>query len=112
MDAVTPVGVNLPAGRAAWTDGGGDRRARYDAGGIGTLLDQPPSGRPPQIDEIDAVVAVLAEGGRRPARLGVTHWSARLLAEHQSGRSPGHDRSTVLVVAYVGSRHTSTERPP
>src|SRR5689334_16657737 len=42
--------------------------------------DQPRSGRPPQIDEIDVVVATLAEDGRPPARLGVTHWSARLLA--------------------------------
>jgi hypothetical protein len=38
------------------------------------------SGRPPQIDEIDVVVATLAEDGRPPAHLGVTHWSARLLA--------------------------------
>jgi transposase len=40
----------------------------------------PRSGRPPEIDEIEVVVATLAEEGRPPARLGVTHWSARLLA--------------------------------
>jgi transposase len=57
-----------------------DWRARYEAGGIGALQDQPRSGRPPQIDEIDVVVATLAEDGRPPAHLGVTHWSARLLA--------------------------------
>jgi transposase len=57
-----------------------DWRARYDAGGIGALDDQPRSGRPPKIDEIDVVVATLAEDGRPPAHLGVTHWSARLLA--------------------------------
>src|SRR5690348_7263638 len=57
-----------------------DWRARYDAGGIRALADQPRSGRPPTIDEIDVVVATLAENGRPPARLGVTHWSARLLA--------------------------------
>src|SRR5690348_9908932 len=57
-----------------------DWRARYVAGGIKALADQPRSGRPPQIDEIDVVVATLAEDGRPPARLGVTHWSARLLA--------------------------------
>src|SRR6476620_360154 len=56
-----------------------DWRARYVAGGITALHDQPRSGRPPEIDEIDVVVATLAEDGRPPARLGVTHWSARLL---------------------------------
>jgi len=56
-----------------------DWRARYDAGGVTALHDQPRSGRPPEIDEIDVVVATLADGGRPPARLGITHWSARLL---------------------------------
>ena len=56
-----------------------DWRARYDAGGITALHDQPRSGRPPEIDEIDVVVATLADDGRPPAHLGVTHWSARLL---------------------------------
>jgi hypothetical protein len=56
-----------------------DWRARYDAGGINSLHDQPRSGRPAEIDEIDVVVATLADDGRPPARLGVTHWSARLL---------------------------------
>ncbi len=57
-----------------------DWRARYDAGGIRALEDQPRTGRPPQIDEIEVVVATLADDGRPPAHLGVTHWSARLLA--------------------------------
>jgi transposase len=57
-----------------------DWRARYDAGGIGALDDLPRGGRPPEIDEIDVVVATLAQDGRPPAHLGVTHWSARLLA--------------------------------
>ena len=48
-------------------------RARYVAGGIRALEDQPRSGRPPEIDEIDVVVATLVEDGRPPARLGVTH---------------------------------------
>jgi hypothetical protein len=56
-----------------------DGRACYDAGGIRALHDQPRSRRPPEIDEIE-VVATLAEDGRPPAHLGVTHWSARLLA--------------------------------
>src|SRR6476620_7574176 len=59
-----------------------DWRARYVAGGIRALHDQPRSGRPPKIDEIDVVVATLAADGRPPAHLGVTHWSARLLADH------------------------------
>jgi transposase len=57
-----------------------DWRARYDAGGIGALDDLPRSGRPPEIDEVEVVVATLAQDGRPPAHLGVTHWSARLLA--------------------------------
>jgi len=57
-----------------------DWRSRYVAGGIKGLHDQSRSGRPPEIDEIDVVVATLAEDGRPPAHLGVTHWSARLLA--------------------------------
>src|SRR6476659_625057 len=48
-----------------------DWRARYDAGGVTALHDQPRSGRPPEIDEIDVVVATLADEGRPPARLGV-----------------------------------------
>src|SRR6476661_6247067 len=56
-----------------------DWRARYVAGGVAALQDQPRSGRPPEIDEIDVVVATLADDGRPPAHLGVTHWSARLL---------------------------------
>src|SRR6476659_9550510 len=57
-----------------------DWRARYVAGGVAALQDQPRSGRPPEIDEIDVVVATLADDGRPPAHLGVTHWSVRLLA--------------------------------
>jgi len=57
-----------------------DWRARYDAGGILALDDLPRSGRLPEIDEIDVVVATIADEGRPPAHLGVTHWSARLLA--------------------------------
>jgi transposase len=55
-------------------------RARYDEGGVAALEDQPRSGRPPEIDEIEVVVATLADEGRPPEHLGVTHWSARLLA--------------------------------
>jgi transposase len=55
-------------------------RDRYASGGTRALQDLPRSGRPPEIDEIEVVVATLAQDGRPPARLGVTHWSARLLA--------------------------------
>jgi transposase len=43
-----------------------DWRARYDAGGITALRDQPRSGRPPEIDEIDVVVATLPTTPARP----------------------------------------------
>ena len=54
-------------------------RDRYAAGGIGALKDEPRSGRPALIDEVDVVVATLADDGRPPARLGITYWSARFL---------------------------------
>jgi transposase len=55
-------------------------RDRYRQGGIKGLEDEPRPGRPPQIDEADVVIATLADGGRPPQRLGITHWSARFLA--------------------------------
>jgi transposase len=55
-------------------------RNRYEAGGMAFLEDQDRSGRPPQIDEVDVVVATLSDDGRPPPELGVRHWSARLLA--------------------------------
>jgi transposase len=45
------------------------------------LEDQARSGRPPEVDEIDIVVATLSDGGRPPEDLGVRHWSSRLLAD-------------------------------
>ena len=54
-------------------------RTRYEAGGIDALADLPRSGRPPVIDEAAVVVATL---NPPPAALGVTHWSARLMADH------------------------------
>ena len=55
-------------------------RDRYGSGGIKALEDEPRSGRPPRISEADVVVATLADDGRPPRRLGITHWSARFLA--------------------------------
>jgi transposase len=56
-------------------------RSRYQAGGIDALADLPRSGRPPVIDEAAVIVSTL---NPPPAELAVTHWSARLLAEHLS----------------------------
>jgi transposase len=66
------VGASRPT-VIAWRD-------RYARGGIAALDDEPRSGRPPQISEADVVVATLADDGRPPGRLGITHWSARFLA--------------------------------
>ena len=55
-------------------------RERYELGGIKGLEDEPRSGRPPEISEADVIAATLASDGRPPARLGITHWSARFLA--------------------------------
>ena len=65
------VGVTRPT-VIAW-------RARYAAGGVDALADLPRRGRPPVIDEPAVVVTTL----NPPApELGITHWSARLLADH------------------------------
>jgi transposase len=66
------VGVSRPT-VIGWRD-------RYQQGGIAALEDEPRSGRPAEISEADVVVATLADDGRPPARLGITHWSARFLA--------------------------------
>jgi transposase len=66
------VGASRPT-VIAWRD-------RYLQGGIAALDDEPRSGRPPEISEADVVVATLADDGRLPGRLGITHWSARFLA--------------------------------
>src|SRR5659263_347804 len=60
-------------------------RARYQAGGVAALDDLARSGRPPVHDEVAVVVATLEPP---PAKLGVTHWSARLLATHLASPSP------------------------
>lgn len=56
-------------------------RQRYETHGLPGLDDGPRSGRPVTIDEVDVLGETLADGGRPPARLGVTHWSARLMAD-------------------------------
>jgi transposase len=66
------VGVSRPT-VISWRD-------RYVQGGIAALHDAARSGRPAEIDEIEVVAATLVNDGRPPARLGITHWSARFLA--------------------------------
>ncbi len=49
---------------------------RYREQGLGGLEDRPKPGRPPVIDEAQIVIRTLEAP---PERLGVTHWSSRLL---------------------------------
>src|SRR5215213_9551191 len=60
-------------------------RERYAAAGMDGLLDRPRSGRPRVVDHRRVVAATLRPP---PKRLGVTHWSSRLLAR-QLGISNG-----------------------
>jgi transposase len=69
-EIVSRVGVSKPT-VIAW-------KKRYAAEGIAGLEDVPKPGRPAQIDEVAVVLATLEPP---PERLGVTHWSSRLLGE-------------------------------
>src|SRR5436305_14117766 len=62
-------------------------RARYERDGLNGLYDEPRSGRPRTIDHETIVAATL---NSPPKKLGVTHWSSRLLAER-----PGIGNATV-----------------
>jgi len=62
------VGVSRPTVNL-WRD-------RYRAGGLGALQDAVRPGRPRVVDEAEVVVRSLEPP---PPRLGVTHWSSRLL---------------------------------
>ncbi len=53
-------------------------RARYDEHGLAGLSDRERSGRPPVLDHRQIVAETLKAP---PQKLGVTHWSSRLLAE-------------------------------
>jgi Homeodomain-like domain len=53
-------------------------KRRYASEGIAGLEDRGRSGRPPTIDPVGIVLARLEPP---PQRLGVTHWSSRLLAK-------------------------------
>ena len=52
-------------------------KKRYAAEGIGGLEDRPKPGKPRTVDDVAIVLATLEPP---PKRLGVTHWSSRLLA--------------------------------
>ncbi|HEY5137557.1 MAG TPA: IS630 family transposase, partial [Candidatus Nanopelagicales bacterium] len=63
------VGVSRPT-VIAW-------RARYETAGLDGLDDEPRSGRPRYVDHEAIIAATLSPP---PKKLGVTHWSSRLLA--------------------------------
>jgi len=69
-EIVHRVGVSKPA-VIRW-------KRRYAAEGLAGLDDRPKSGRPARIDPMTIVLATLEPP---PGRLGVTHWSSRLLAK-------------------------------
>jgi transposase len=53
-------------------------RERYATSGVDGLVDEHRSGRPRTVDRAKILAATLTPP---PARLGITHWSSRLLAE-------------------------------
>ena len=55
-------------------------RERYVQAGVDALADLPRPGRVREIDEVAVLAETLADKGKPPAVLGVTHWSARLMA--------------------------------
>jgi transposase len=57
-------------------------KKRYAGEGIAGLDDRVKPGRPAQVDEVAVVLATLEPP---PQKLGVTHWSSRLLADHLGG---------------------------
>ena len=56
-------------------------RGRYEQSGVDGLDDDPRPGRAAVIDEVAVLAETLADKGKPPAHLGVTHWSTRLMAE-------------------------------
>ncbi len=68
-EIVRRTGVSKPT-VIAW-------KRRYAAEGIGGLADRPRPGKPRTTDDVAVVLATLEPP---PERLGVTHWSSRLLA--------------------------------
>jgi transposase len=56
-------------------------RDRYTQAGIDALVDLPRPGRKAEIDEVAVLAETLADRGKPPLELGVTHWSTRLMAD-------------------------------
>jgi hypothetical protein len=56
-----------------------DWRGRYERSGVSGLDDEPRSGRPRSVDH-DAIIT--ATWTPPPKKLGITHWSSRLLAKY------------------------------
>jgi transposase len=56
-------------------------RRRYEEHGVEGLEDVQRPGKPREIDELALVADTLANDGRPPAELGISHWSARIMAE-------------------------------
>jgi hypothetical protein len=56
-------------------------RDRYTVSGMAGLGDAPRPGRAPVVDEVAVLAETLADKGKPPPELGVTHWSSRLLAQ-------------------------------
>jgi transposase len=71
VEIATRVGVSRPT-VTGW-------RARYERSGMGGLSDEARSGRPRTIDHRRIIATTLKSP---PKKLGVTHWSSRLLAAH------------------------------
>ncbi|MBW3579355.1 MAG: helix-turn-helix domain-containing protein, partial [Actinobacteria bacterium] len=62
-------------------------RQRYERGGVDALGDAPRSGAPPTITRDKREEVLAATLTPPPQRLGITHWSSRLLARHVGGVS-------------------------
>ena len=56
-------------------------RNRYTEGGIEALSDVQRPGREREIDELALIADTLTNDGKPPAELGISHWSARIMAE-------------------------------
>ena len=55
-------------------------RTRYEEDGIEGLSDAPRPGKPRKIDEVAIIADTLANDGVPPCELGISRWSARIMA--------------------------------
>ncbi|WP_081737655.1 IS630 family transposase [Arthrobacter sp. H41] len=56
-------------------------RNRYLLEGIEGLKNAPRPGREPEIDELALITETLVNDGKPPQELGISHWSARIMAD-------------------------------